>query len=119
MPAETPKIFCRSTFAFDNIVSVFRKSEMKKDSQIKNPEAKEGCAGVFFFLTGMAFMVMACLGYTIIPYGRYGYDRPFDPWQLWAAGIVLILISIRGIKSIGKNLTPKTSLKDTQAKPQK
>ena len=56
-----------------------------------------GCPGLGFLLFGMAFIVMVCLGYTFIPYVRYGGDRALQTWPMWAIGLLLIAMSFGGV----------------------
>lgn len=53
--------------------------------------------GIGFLLCGMVFIVMVCLGYTFIPYRRFGGDRALEPWQMWGIGLLLIAMSIVGV----------------------
>jgi hypothetical protein len=91
---------------------------MMTDDQKRSDDAKACGPGIGFLLAGIFFIVMICLGYTIIPYGRYGAQRPMEPWQMWGVGILLIAISIGGtirqMKRAGRSMVNTTTLKNTE-----
>jgi hypothetical protein len=77
--------------------------------------------GIGFLLFGMVFIVMVCPGYTFIPYGRYGGDRPLAAWQMWGIGILLIAMSIGGVirqlRAAKKALILTATMKDKGGDP--
>lgn len=32
---------------------------------------------------GLKYLILAMTGWSIIPYGRYGYGHPLDQWQMY------------------------------------
>lgn len=66
----------------------------------------------------MLVIGMACLGYTFVPYARYGAQEPLAPWQMWGIGILLIAISIGGairqIRNAGRSMINTTTLEKTK-----
>ncbi len=70
---------------------------MKTEMEKKETTTSAGGPGIGFFILGILFIVMVCLGYSIIPEKRYGWDRPLEPWQMWGIGILLIAVSIGGV----------------------
>ena len=71
--------------------------EMKTGTEKKEAKVSDGGPGIGFLILGISFIIMVCLGYTIIPEQRYGWDRPLETWQMWGIGILLIAMSIGGV----------------------
>ncbi len=80
-------------------------------------ERKTGIAGsLILFLFGVSYLIVICFGYTIIPYGRYGNDRPFESWQMWSIGVLAIAFSAPNIIRYLKTMPLKSSLKNNESK---
>jgi len=88
------------------------------DPKQVNPAGEQKGQGLGCLLTGIGVIVIASLGYTVVPYALYGGDRALSPWQMWGIGVTLILMSIGGairqMRAVGKGIILTKTLKDEE-----